>query len=133
MNVMDAAAALWDAWSNGQLSVQICAGCHGTQHPPGPVCSHCFGTDLAIQPIDGTARLLSWSTVHRAPSAEFEGTTPYAVAIVLLSGGALMQARVAPDVSTGDWEPGLTVELQLGRIAGRMIPVVVWSGPGSPD
>src|ERR1700759_5751586 len=82
------AAALWGHWQHGSLAFQHCSSCDRAQHPPGPVCSYCHATSLDFRSVSGTATLLAWSTVHRAPSAQFSPDLPYTLAIVQLREGA---------------------------------------------
>lgn len=124
------AERLWTSWGEGRLCFQTCASCGLAQHPPGPVCSHCHATDLALAESTGDAVLLSWSTVHRAPTAVFEGDVPYTIAVVRIAEGALVELRVV-DASAGDrdrWNVGDPAAVSLGVVAGWAMPVVRVSG-----
>ena len=118
------AAALWQEWSEGRLCFQSCEACKATQHPPARVCGSCHSTTLRLIPTDGRATLVSWSTVHRAPSAEFTDQVPYLIGLVALPGGALVEARVDKEISAEGWRPGLPASLRLGEINGRALPII---------
>lgn len=119
----DPAAALWEAWSQDRLCLQGCIECGTLQHPPAQVCSTCHATTIDLFDIDGSCTLVTWSTVHRAPAPVFAPDVPYTVAIVAVSGGALVQARVAANSRTDDFEPGRAMRLELGPVAGRILPI----------
>lgn len=118
------AADLWLEWSEGRLSFQACQDCQATQHPPAQVCGTCHSTSLHLLASDGRATLISWSTVHRAPSAEFKDQVPYTIGLVSLPDGAFIEARVDTGISPDGWMPGLPAILKLGQINGRTLPVI---------
>lgn len=75
-------APFWRAGADGTLRIQRCGACGLYLHPPGPVCPHCLGRDLAFTPVSGRARVVT-STVNHHPW--YPGwATPYVVAIVEL-------------------------------------------------
>jgi uncharacterized OB-fold protein len=117
------AAKLWHLWANGTLAFQHCTSCQLAQHPPGPVCNRCHATTLEFRPVSGTGTLVAWSKVHRAPSAAFAADLPYTLAIVQLSEGALVEARVPDDAAEETWVTGADVSLALEEIVGRSMPV----------
>ncbi len=120
---VDPAAALWEAWSRGRLCLQGCKVCGSLQHPPGQVCSTCHATAVGLVDIDAVCTLVTWSTVHRAPAPAFATDVPYTVAIVAVTGGALVQARVAAGSATDDFEQGRAMRLTLGQVADRVVPI----------
>ena len=115
---------LWVEWSAGGLVIQQCAECGVSQHPPGHVCMNCRSDQLVLGPTSTTATLVAWSTVYRAPSTEFAHDLPYTIAIVRLSGGALLEARVARDIDPDALSVGASITLTLADVAGRTMPVV---------
>lgn len=123
------ASKLWSAWEDGTLSIQVCGACGIAQHPPGPVCSNCHSTELTIREMSGSAALVAWSTVFRAPSAGFSEDLPYTLAVVKLEEGALVEVRVPEDAAVDSWTVGAPVALTLGDVAGRRMPVGVVGEP----
>jgi uncharacterized OB-fold protein len=118
----EAAAQLWAEWAAGRLCLQKCADCGRSQQPPGPVCSWCHSTALTLADIAGTAELVSWSTVHRAPTKAFADQVPYTLALVRVPDGALVEVRVAGDEGAGSWKVGMPVVLALGTVNDRALP-----------
>lgn len=49
----------------------------------------------------GAARLVSWTTVHKAPNAAFTALVPYTVGIVALAEGPWMYGRIDGAPSAG--------------------------------
>lgn len=122
---MSVTAEIWSSWAAGRLELQGCAACGQTQHPPGPVCHHCYATRLELVPISGVGSILSWSMVHRAPAPEFADQVPYALVLVDTTEGALVQARLASEAVAPSLAIGrpVTLVLQEGS-GGRQMPVV---------
>lgn len=120
---VDPARELWAAWARGRLCLQGCRVCGSLQHPPAQVCSTCYATEVDLVDIDAACTLVTWSTVHRAPAPAFAADVPYTVAIVAVTGGALVQARVAAGSTTDDFEPGRAMRLTLGQVADRVVPI----------
>jgi hypothetical protein len=53
---------------------------------------------------------------------------PYAIGLVALPGGALVEARVAGPAVTDAWTPGMPAVLALGEVNGRAMPVLTRVG-----
>lgn len=124
MVAIDPSTQLWQAWSLGRLCLQGCASCGALRHPPSQVCGQCHSTETDLVDINGNCTLVSWSTVYRAPAPIFAGDLPYSVAIVAIEGGALVQARVSPDVHTAGFVVGLPLQIRLGKVVDRWVPTV---------
>jgi uncharacterized protein len=91
----------WSAANAGTLVIQRCRTCHRHQFYPTSVCRHCRGRDLDFVAPSGEARVLSWTTVRRAPSAEFRDELPYVDALVELREGPVLMCRMAAEVPVG--------------------------------
>lgn len=118
---------LWEAWASGRMALQRCGKCGRTQHPPGGICAECGATDLSITPISGVGRLLSWSTVTRAPTPELSDQLPYTIGVAATDEGALFEARLSPEVNIDSLVVGAAVRLELGTVSGRRMPFIYWS------
>jgi uncharacterized OB-fold protein len=100
----------WAAAREHRLLVQRCRACDHHQFYPRPFCLACNAKDPEWVEASGTGTVYSLSTVHVAPSPEFE--VPYAVAIVELDEGPkLMTNIVNGECRIGDrvrvaWRPG---------------------------
>lgn len=94
----------WDGCAAGKLRYQRCADCGRAQSLPRASCAHCHGTRLAWQAASGRGRILSYTVVHRAPTAAWRADVPYAIAIVDLDEGFRLMTQV-----TGGEQPGLAI------------------------
>jgi uncharacterized OB-fold protein len=121
---IEPAEELWRDWTEGRLSFQMCDSCHTTQHPPGRACGNCHSTSLRTAIADGRAELVTWSTVHRAPSPGFAADVPYLIGIAALVDGALVEGRVVGAPAVEDLRPGLPVTVYLADVNGRTLPVI---------
>lgn len=84
----------WDGLSQGRIRLQRCSACGRCQDFPQGRCRHCLSQDLAWIDAAGTGKLLTFSTVHRAPSPEFAADVPYIVGMVTLPEGVQLMARI---------------------------------------
>jgi uncharacterized OB-fold protein len=84
-----------------------------------------MSTELHLDTVSGTASLVAWTTVYRAPLPELKGDVPYTLAIVQLDEGALVEARVPHADDVDKWSVGDPVSLVLGNVSARTMPVVV--------
>jgi hypothetical protein len=91
----------WTAVAGGTLVVQHCRACGRQQFYPTSVCRHCRSRDLDLVAPSGTAQVLSWTVVRRAPNAEFRDELPYIDALVQLSEGPVLMCRMAAEVPVG--------------------------------
>jgi uncharacterized protein len=91
----------WSAVAGGTLMVQRCRVCGRHQFYPTSVCRHCRSRDLDLVAPSGEARVLSWTAVRRAPSAEFRDELPYVDALIELTEGPVLMCRVAAGVQVG--------------------------------
>jgi uncharacterized OB-fold protein len=90
----------WESAAAGKLLVQQCADCGGRQLYPRSYCVTCRGSNLGWVPASGSGEVYSYTVVRRAPSAEFADQVPYVVALVQLTEGPRLIARLtggAPD------------------------------------
>ena len=87
----------WDGLAEGRLRLQRCSACGLHQTFPQLHCRRCLSRDLAWVDAAGTGTLISYSTVHRAPSPEFADKIPYVLGIVRLDEGVQMVALLGVD------------------------------------
>src|SRR5258708_23444832 len=72
----------WTSGSDGCLRFRQCTRCQALVHPPGPMCRHCRGTDLAVTEVSGLARLIGFTVNHRMRIPGLE--PPYVVGQVAI-------------------------------------------------
>lgn len=51
----------WEAGKDGHLKIQECRDCAVLIHPPGPVCPHCLGENVAPRVVSGRGKVHSYS------------------------------------------------------------------------
>jgi uncharacterized OB-fold protein len=74
--------AFWTGGQQGQLLINRCHTCGHFFHPPGPACWRCRSTDVAREPVSGTATVAAYTINRQNWIPGFE--PPYVVAIVEL-------------------------------------------------
>lgn len=100
----------FDALGEGQLLAALCTDCETRLVPPRPACYECGSRAVAIEEQPRVGEVVTYTAVHRPPSA-FADIAPVTVAVVELDSGARLAGRVtAPieEVAIGD-----RVELQV--------------------
>jgi uncharacterized OB-fold protein len=96
--------AFWDGCAQGELRYQACEACGTVQPIPRSCCQHCQSAALQWRRSAGRGRILSHTTVHRAPTPAFRREQPYVIAIVDLDEGFRLMVNLA-----GGEQPGLAV------------------------
>lgn len=113
----------WDGCAVGELRYQRCDRCGQVQLIPRSRCAACQGTALTWQRSDGRGRILSHTTVHRAPSEAFRSEVPYVMALVDMDEGFRLMANVQ-----GGAEPALAIgqPVRIGfvDVDGTALPIV---------
>ena len=75
-----------------------CQSCGELFLPPKPMCSHCFGDQLAWEELSGEGKLAAFTIVHIAPTAMIEAgygrEKPYCSGIVKLNDGVSISAQI---------------------------------------
>lgn len=89
----------WEGCANGVLRYQSCARCGTVQFIPRSLCANCQADSLTWHDSGGLGRVLSHTTVHRAPIAAFRGETPYVIALIDMDEGFRLMANVAGGAS----------------------------------
>jgi uncharacterized OB-fold protein len=90
-------APFWEAARAHQLRLQQCGACARFVYYPRALCPHCHATNLVWREVSGLGRIYSFTISRRAPSAEFEPTVPYVVALVQLDEGPRMLTNIVTD------------------------------------
>ena len=102
-------APFWDGTARGQLLVQRCTRCGGTQHYPRALCRDCAGAVEWIE-CSGRGTVHTFSIVRQNRTPPFDALVPYVVAMIDLDEGARMMGNVTycdPD----DVRIGMAVEV----------------------
>ena len=94
----------WDGCAGAELRYQACTACGTVQLLPRTLCERCHGGELAWQRSAGRGRILTHTTVYRAPTPAFRDDAPYVIAIVDMDEGFRLMVNVA-----GGEQPGLAI------------------------
>lgn len=89
----------WEGCAAGELRYQRCIHCGQTQLIPRALCAACQNDELQWHTSRGLGRILSFTVVHRAPSAAFKEDVPYVIAIVDMEEGFRLMVNVKDGVS----------------------------------
>ncbi len=93
---------------------EICDNCGDKMFPPRDVCPNCAEHAKTPHRFSGKGEVYSFTTIYDAPE-EFEGQTPYTVAIVKLLEGPLITAQLT-DVDNGKISIGQPVEMVTRKL-----------------
>lgn len=96
-----------------RLAMMKCVGCGRIDATTRSICSACLGNAFENVEVEGAGTLMSWTTIHRAPT-RFRDDAPYQVGVVDLDSGQRVTGRLQPS--------------ELTAIGARVIAVDV-SGP----
>ncbi len=100
----------FDALADGRLMAARCTECDAHLLPPRPACYGCGSRAVTLSEQPRTGEVVSYTSVHRPPSA-FERLAPITVAVVELDSSARLTGRV--DASLDDVAIGDRVELRV--------------------
>ncbi|GGJ05499.1 Zn-ribbon domain-containing OB-fold protein [Neoroseomonas lacus] len=114
----------WDAVQHGELVLKYCPACDKCFHPKRIVCTDCGSADLAWRTASGRGHVYSYSEVHRAPSGDFAGSTPYTVGIVALEEGVHLFTRLIAEPEPIAIDAPVTVDFRVLEL-GQLLPVFV--------
>jgi hypothetical protein len=111
----------WEGCAHGVLRYQRCAQCGTVQRIPRSLCAHCHATALTWHDAAGFGRVLSHTTVHRAPSAAFREEVPYAIALIDMDEGFRLMTNVAGGASA-PLAIGARVRIGFRNVEGVALP-----------
>jgi uncharacterized OB-fold protein len=111
----------WDGCASGALRYQSCARCGTVQPIPRSLCANCQSDALTWHDSVGYGRVLSHTTVYRAPTAAFRDETPYMIAIIDLDEGFRLMTNVAGGAAA-PIEIGSRVRIGFRQVEGVALP-----------
>jgi uncharacterized OB-fold protein len=121
----DPIAPLLEGFAEDRLRLPTCDSCGHAHLYPRARCPRCGSVVMTWREASGSARLASWSTVHRAPSPDFSAEVPYIVALVTLEEGPQLMARLA-ETEPAELRLGLPLALRFATLpGGERMPVFV--------
>jgi len=92
------------------MSTRRCIRCHTALTIASVVCPSCLSRDFEIVEAPSHGRLLSWTTIRRAP-AGYPVSAPYDVVVVELAPGVRVTGRLSGD------SPRPMTNVQVRRVA----------------
>lgn len=111
----------WDGCADRQLRYQVCSHCRAIQIIPRSLCIACQRTDLEWKVSSGRGVILSFTTVHRAPTPAFRAEAPYVIALVDMDEGFRLMVNVK-DGATQDLAIDQPVQIGFVEIEGVVLP-----------
>jgi len=115
-------AEFWQAVRRRELALKYCPSCDKCFHPKRIVCTDCGSEDLTWRTASGRGRVYSFSEVHRAPSGDFAGSTPYTVGIVALEEGVHLFTRLIAEPGPIAIDAPVRVDFRVLEL-GQLLPV----------
>lgn len=111
----------WDGCAEGVLRYQQCPNCGRTQFIPRALCEACQHAPLQWHTSQGLGRILSYTVVHRAPTAAFKEDLPYVIAIVDMDEGFRLMVNVK-DGARQSLSIGQPVRIGYRVVEGSTLP-----------
>ncbi len=97
-----------------RLEGTICGNCGAKFFPPRQVCTECKATQMTPHEFDGHGELYSFTVLHQAPLG-YEGNLPYAVGMVKLDEGPMVEAQLT-DTNLDELKIGQRVEMVTRKL-----------------
>jgi uncharacterized OB-fold protein len=97
-----------------RLEGAACTHCGAKFFPPRQVCTECKSRNLQPYQFSGHGELYSFTTLYQAPLG-FEGGVPYAVGMIKLDEGPMIEAQLT-DVNPADLKIGQRVEMVTRKL-----------------
>lgn len=113
----------WEGCAHGVVRYQSCAHCGTVQFIPRSLCAACQSDALAWHDSAGYGRVLSHTTVHRAPTPAFREDAPYVIALVDMEEGFRLMTNVAGG-SAAPIAIGARVRIGFRDVEGVSLPQV---------
>lgn len=90
-------------WSTGtpRILYLACGGCGSVWYLPKTACPCCGASNLITKESRGFGTLRAKTTIHRAPSPEFEERVPYAIGLIEAAEGFVMMGHVSNELEIG--------------------------------
>ncbi len=95
----------------GQIVATRCKECGTLHFPPRMDCPECRGSGVDWVPIDGNARLVTFTEVYFAPPA-FQQRTPYLLGVAELADGLRVFAPISSEIDRKELKPGTSLVLR---------------------
>lgn len=114
-------APFFEGAANGVLMLQRCRNCAQYAFPVQEICMNCLESDLEWVESSGEGTLHTFGVMHHLYHPGFAGDLPYNVAVVELSEGPRMNARV--DAPSDELKIGMALKAAFESAGEVMVPV----------
>jgi len=104
-----------DYLEKGKLAGTICKKCGKKYFPPRADCYNCLDSDMDWFEIDGTGKLITYSTLQYAPVG-FEKDLPYTIALVDF-GEFKVFGRISKDIPEDEIKVGMELKPKVVQIS----------------
>lgn len=95
----------------GIVAATRCKKCGRLYFPPRVDCLTCRNSDVDWVPVDGKARLITFTEVHFGPPA-FEQSTPYLLGLAEFDNGLRVFAPFSHDIASGELKQNMELVLK---------------------
>jgi uncharacterized OB-fold protein len=100
----------WEYTKEEQLAIPYCSECEDFFFFPRSRCPICMAEDIDFRTVSGNATLVSYTTIHRAPTRNYQDMAPYVNALVDLEEGVRLMTIL--DVESED-ELSIGMDLEV--------------------
>ncbi len=97
-----------------RLEAGKCSGCGAIWFPPRLVCKECGKREFEVVNLPDRGKVQTF-TVIRVPPSEFCDQAPYALGVIELENGVLLQCQIA-DCSPDELSVGMPVRIEFRKI-----------------
>jgi len=97
--------AFAEGLSRGKIMATRCTACGHLEFPPRADCPKCGGTGFEWVDISGKGKLVTYTTIHAAPTG-FGDRTPYTIGVIDLEEGGRLLSWIQ-DMEESDIEVGM--------------------------
>lgn len=111
----------WEGCARGILRYQRCPHCGTVQRIPRTLCEHCQADGLTWHDSAGHGRILSHTTVYRAPTPALRDEVPYVIALIDMDEGFRLMTNVAGGASA-PLAIGARVRIGMRLVEGVSLP-----------
>lgn len=99
-----------DHLKDGRLMASRCKQCGQESFPPRADCSNCLSGDFEFKEISGQATLVTYTTIHAAPTG-FEDVAPYTIGVVDLKETGRLLAWFGESVPHDEIKIGMKLQV----------------------
>jgi uncharacterized OB-fold protein len=100
--------------AEGRIRATRCTGCGHVEFPPRSDCPGCGGEGFEWVDISGKGRLVTYTTIHAAPTG-FGDRTPYTIGVIDLEGGGRLLSWVQ-DVPEEELVVGMEFQAHVEKL-----------------